>query len=309
MSKLLEELRAGDILGPIKSLIDNHTLLLGNDGKIRPFLRARRTDTPWIIVRQPMDRLCAKWMQIYWNYYRFLPAGCFSCWKIVAKIDNLDELMRVHKLQVELDLPGKAGLDRRDYTPDNYGAFWYSPRKGGLKEARELHSLLVKKVHKICGSTIPVILKRGCTEMELMLGPSDKWQYTEQMQRFEQLLDTTFVDPSKQFPTPPVEKTKIMREWIEFAWEIYDPTFSLYSDLPPKRRLLNYVGTIHSEKDFPIPNYRMELLDDKANFGPTSWQEDDPDCVGGPARIDELEGNRGCEEENGRGEASGLTIV
>jgi len=152
---------AADIIGPIEPLLRNRTFLLGNDGIIRSRIRARMVDNHWINVRHAPDRLCGKWMRIYWDQYRLISSNCMGCWKVSLGITTLDQALAVHKLQVKMNLPSKTGMDKRFYVRTPFSAHWYCPIKEGLEGARKLYKDVKRRVHKECDANIKVILKRG----------------------------------------------------------------------------------------------------------------------------------------------------
>jgi hypothetical protein len=91
--------------------------------------------------------------------------------------------------------------------------------------------------------------------MEVARGPSDKWEYTEASAEREKILDSVFVEwESKEAYIPAVLSMHIKRKWIEWAWQIGDPTVWEYAEKSSFPQTVTYHDSIHSPKDFPIPD-------------------------------------------------------
>lgn len=256
-------LQASDILTPIEPLLRNNTLLLGNDGIIRSRIRARMIDNHWIYTKHAPDRLCGKWMRIYWDQYRLLAKGCMGCWKISLGLSTLKQALVLRKIQKDMDLPSKVGMDKRFYTRTPFSAHWYCPISGGLDGARELYQVVKERVFKELDGEVPIILKRGCTELEIGMGPSDCWIRPNEAEDLEELLDRTFEDPPPQYPTTSVEKVHIYCEWKRY-WDVV------------KVQLLDYSSSIHNPKDFPIPIFDREVC----GAGEINEEETDSNSTG-----------------------------
>ena len=246
---LYQELVRTDIIHDVLPLFQRGLIHLDIEGKIPGDNQAFDTATPWIIVIPSKDRKCAKWHNIYWERYRFQSWGCFNCWKVMVNVDTLSNLFKIYELQQRLGLEGKCGLEERAWTRGIYTAAWYCPLDGGLEEARKMWTRINKAVKEVTG--LPTTLKRACTEMELALGPSDSWEYTEGNAAFEALLDSTYDDPPNELPHPAVLKTHVMKKWIQEAWKNNDPTVAKFISQPIVAPLITYNKSIHSEKDFP----------------------------------------------------------
>jgi len=74
----------------------------------------------------------------------------------------------------------------------------------------------------------PVILKRGCTEMENHFGPSHLWQYTKEMRIKEELLESTIELVQPKVPQPSLVQTHVYAIWINYAFRMGDPTARKY---------------------------------------------------------------------------------
>ena len=133
-----------------------------------------------------------------------------------------------------MDLPSKCGIERRPYAPSKgYAAFWYTPLGKGVESGRDLCTKVNRNVNHM---NLRPILKRGCTEMENFKGPSDLWEYTDNDERLEALLNATFTAPIDLGLPPASNVIRTLRLWIEHAWLRKDPTvwdFAEKSSFPP----------------------------------------------------------------------------
>jgi len=156
--------------------------------------------------------------------------------------------------------PSKSGMERRGYTENagGYASYWYAPLDGGLKQARELQELVRTKLTTLLREDPKVGLKRGCTEMEhfsikVGIGSSDNWdKNAEHFDFMEGLLDATFLDPEMERvkEDPGVMKVHTQVVWIEYALEHGDETYLEFTDGKLIPELMNYAGSVHSERDF-----------------------------------------------------------
>ena len=104
------------------------------------------------------------------------------------------------------------------------------------------------------GPDTPVILKRGCTEMELAKGPSDQWVYTDADRRLEKTLDAMFeIDESFEELPAHVER-HILRTWGQFAYERGDETYKDFIDHPLVRPVVTYHDSDHGDEDLQWPD-------------------------------------------------------
>jgi hypothetical protein len=158
---LYEEFTSTDVTGPaLKAKKAGHRIEHLDDGRFR-VKPVRGSETPWVHTRLCMKRNCGLWNRVYWQFYRFVPRGCYNCWKIVCKIETLKDLMKMERLQARLDLPAKCGMDRRSYTDCLYCSFWYAPYDEGLDGARKLWKRINKAVKCEVNADLKVYLKRG----------------------------------------------------------------------------------------------------------------------------------------------------
>lgn len=257
---IFEELVKVDVLNPILPMLYEGRLTLESDGSIS-IKRQMDPNSPWVFKSSPPDRDSTKWLEVYFRCYRFIPRTCHSCFKVVLKPETLDDLYKVWKLQMKMDLASKCGLETRSFVRSKgYVAYWYCPIAGGLEEARSWFKKIKTKVKEqaIKGE---IYLKKGCLEMELAVGPSDKWVHSTEHERLEYMLDQIFVQPPDRTPQPAHHVIHVQRLWIERAWRCGDDTVFDYADknlFQPSP--IHYEDSEHEAKDSPIflPNWMSE---------------------------------------------------
>lgn len=192
-------------------------------------------ETPWMFhTEKESERNCTLWHKIYFDKFGLLPRGCMNCWKIVARPKNLDQLFELDKLQSKMDIPCKCGVDIRPtetYKGIHLG-FWYCPL-GDMDKARELFVEVRRKVRGALSLDTPVILKRGCTEMENHFGVSNEWNYPQSMRNMEDLLETTIVVEEEKPPQTSYIRIHVINFWIQYSHRMGDKTARKYvKDFP-----------------------------------------------------------------------------
>lgn len=186
-------------------------------------------EIPWMFHLPEEERNCTRWHKIYFEKFNILPRACMHCWKIVCRPKNFDELLELNKLLEKETLPSKCGVDVRatETYKGIYLGFWYCPL-GDLAGARELYKRVRRGVRGALSLDTPVILKRGCTEMENAFGPSHLWEYTPERRGIEALLDSVIEVTEIPSIQPPVSKTHTLAFWILYAHRMGDKTVKKY---------------------------------------------------------------------------------
>lgn len=254
------QLLAADIIDPIlEAFMQGKIEADIKTGKLS-IIRHIALNRTWVFSHVCPDRKCAKWLGIYYSFYKILPPPCKQCWKVVYAPQGLSELIEIQKLQSSMALPAKCGTETRDYTSGlgGYRAFWYCPFNKGLEGGRahfeRIKSALVKKF----GEELILdrldkghfFLKRGCTEFERDFGPSDSWDNIDYSHRYT-LLESVWEDPEEMTKEwTPLIYTNLKR-WIEFAVAHGDPDALNYLDTPSLGvPSVKYHNSKHSDNDF-----------------------------------------------------------
>ena len=185
----------------------------------------------WRAIKHDSRMNCVLWKTVIYQAIcceqlpkeeRFVPIGCQNCYKIVVRPKTWPEFLKLEQYMIEFDHPSKLGVEVRRTVKALYGSYFYNR---GLEEGRACYE-------KIAKTWPTAILKRGCTELELMHGPSDKWQITDLQREIEAEVEKSIRVPVQTYLQDEKELNKIHRRWENFAWK-FDPTYE-GEDLFPK---------------------------------------------------------------------------
>jgi hypothetical protein len=244
-----EKMKNMDIVDPVAMDVKNGTVEL-TDEKI-VVTEKLVEDMAWIHQRLAEDRECTRHSTIYSKLYGFIPQNCYHCFKIVVRPKTLSDLFKVREIQRKLDRPSKCGIEERKHVHALYGAYWYCPISEGLEGARKLYEIVKTEVEVALGPETGVILKRGCTEMELSQGPSDRWHYTQAHALMEMKLDQVYEIRRREKIQPGYIEPRIISSWIEWAHRHGDETYLEFTDGPMTRPVVTYHDSDHRNEDFP----------------------------------------------------------
>lgn len=218
-----------DMLRKVEPLLRNGYFIREEDGKI-DCVRKLNWETPWVHVKHG-NKDCHYLHRVLFEHIferKLVPSACQECWKVVVSPKTVKGLVAMLELLRKLDKPSKCGMEvfRRN-TPNRYGAYVYND---SLEEGRACYKIVRRMVdeHPDLGSETKVILKRGCTEFEQAVGPSDKWRVTEEQREMERIAEEIFVvrkGEELQTCQPYHLITHVMREWLIAAWQIGDESY------------------------------------------------------------------------------------
>ena len=202
-------------------------------------------DAPWIHPLPRPDATCRFNMHLA-DVAGFVPKFCRNCFKVVIRPRSVAQLITLYELMltefVERKLYCKCGIERRNFVYGNYGGYNYNR---GLKEGKQSYKIIRELMDVFIGSDVGVILKRGCTEMELRYGPTKQYVVPEWADDFESQIRDVIEIPTGQNPTPKFLADHIIRKWLEFAWDRGDNTCLEFSDGVPI--FPNKIDTYHEE--------------------------------------------------------------
>ncbi|MEZ0242484.1 MAG: hypothetical protein ACAH11_03865 [Sphingomonas sp.] len=158
-----------------------------------------------------------------------VPYGCRECYKVKVKLASLRQLMAAWKLGKSIPCLSKWGLDLGNpYSQDIYAGYLYAT---GLDAARVLHKVVRAALDSdpALGPAVPLTIKRGCSQFESAVGPSDQYEFTPEMAQLEALLRSRFIAP-----VTTGSNVRTIGRWIQAAFQIGDDT---YLDLTGGKRL------------------------------------------------------------------------
>lgn len=221
-----------DIIEKLEPLLTAAGYVIKRDtGRIGRSVIGFAYNTPWLHIKQAHKKRCGLDSHVIFNYYGFIPRRCQECWKIVVSPRTLRELFALKKIEEQLDLPAKCGIEVRDYTPRLYGGYFYTC---SLEEGRDVYKIVRKAVNEGISPEVNVILKRGCTEMEMEVGPSPFWVVTKKNRELEEIIEERVEDYSVSFSSPPdYMEAHIKKYWVNWAYSHGDETYLDYTGGQP----------------------------------------------------------------------------
>ncbi len=247
-----EELTEQNVIDPVRAKIMSGELKITPEGKLQ-FEAKILPNKPWITAHNDFNRKCSKW-KLYFNAYQLIPRGCRSCWKVSFKPKTLNDLFKVFNFQKDDLRKAKCGTEHRAFTQNKggYAAFWYIPLDAGLKGARIYFDNLEDDLQWLFQARVKLSLKRGCTEMEYYINPSDKWDSeTALFNTVEDGLDEIYLDPELAIDTEPeIIKIDKLQQWIEYARDNGDMAYLDYTNGNQYLDMMTYNGSEHKEEDF-----------------------------------------------------------
>ena len=230
--------KSKDVISLIKPLLAQAGFKLRDaDGKIYTET-SLAWETPWHHVYHAGHLDCHLWHKVIFDFVfkalgeKWGPSQCQNCFKVVARLRTLKELFALLNLQKRMGRPSKCGKEIRPQVNGLYGGYWYN---WGLEAGLECFKAVREEINKDpkLGPEIPLILKRACTEFELLAGPSDKWEVNEKQLQVETLIDNTFVRDIKHRTQPDHAIATVHRGWIEWAYACGDKTYLEFTNGEP----------------------------------------------------------------------------
>lgn len=195
-----------------------------DDGKIQPAKRALSPDKPFRSANLIKHGYQCTWeMDILFEVvYRMaaVPIRCLSCYKVLLKPTSLDDVCRIEAFQQAGDYPCKVGMEIRPTVNRPWGAYWYT---NSVIEGLERYRYVKGWADEHLTSAWSILLKRGCTEYEQSVGPSDKWVQGLNQQEIEDA-----VHAAVEREPPVADQPQIIIDHLHVQWERWDKIIQPY---------------------------------------------------------------------------------
>jgi hypothetical protein len=229
---------ASSVGANLRRAIDLGRVTENEDGTLR-LSGASRQNVTWMYVSHGPSLGCGFLMDfMFYHAYgeSAVPHGCSACYKVKVVLRTLRELVAAWQVAKQIKCRSKWGTDLNNaYSQNIYAGYFYV---AGLDAARELLEVVRQAFgeNPKLGLDIQMTIKRGCSEYEGKLGPSDRYEFTPEMAELESYLKSQFREAKKgeHFPS------MVAAHWIETAFRIGDDT---YLDFTGGRRLRNSTKT------------------------------------------------------------------
>jgi hypothetical protein len=228
-----------DLITPMQGTLKQLGFYLHYDGIYRKLGSVVGVDTPWQHVRHLKQKRCGIDHNVKFTCFGYVPPRCMECWKVVVSPRTLKELFLLLEVEKSLERASKCGIEVRYYTPRLYGGYFYN---NSLDEGRHRYEEVRKAVDEHIGKDVPVILKRACTEYEMIMGPSAGWVMNAHQHWIDDQLES-MIDMTAPNSTGQTEAciSQVHTHWMEWAWKHQDPTVKEYiGDLPLYPETMKY---------------------------------------------------------------------
>jgi hypothetical protein len=225
----VKKLKEKDIIGRLSIAVANgfawngETLRLSRPGKHRIAL----VNTPWVHGNHPSSKTCGFDTDVVFNMFGFIAPKCLKCWKTCVSLNNYDTAMKVMEYEKTYPTSCKVGMELRDYTPRHWGAYFY---RNSFDEGRDTYKKVKSELNDVIGpDNFSLVLKRGCTEFELLTGPSLFWDLSEEQKDLYEILIHHFEDNDKHHVQPDLMKNSVLTKWPLWAHSNGDFSYVPYN--------------------------------------------------------------------------------
>lgn len=197
---------------------------------------------------------CKRHLSVF-SEFNIIPEYCFGCYKVLIEPDTVVELFKLMVIFEKLDFPNdntrKCMVEAREQIPGTYKGMVYCR---GLEEGRKVETMIRNAISQEISDTIPVKLKRGCSEYALSYPEFAKtapeaalMNYKEGWHELEELADKTLnisthhsVKDTNNQPAYTLTDAMVMLAWIRYAATIGDLSYLKISgrSMPPLQGLI-----------------------------------------------------------------------
>lgn len=149
-----------------------------------------------------------------------VPYGCRDCYKVKVAPRTLRQLVAAWQIAKSVQCRSKWGVDFfNPHSQDVYAGYFYT---NGLDGARVIFKIAREAfaADPRLGPDIPMTIKRGCSNYEAAVGPSDRYEFTPEMAELEAYLKSKFRRRER-----PDQLNVALALWIDFAFRIGDDTY------------------------------------------------------------------------------------
>jgi hypothetical protein len=154
-----------------------------------------------------------------------VPHGCSACYKVKVVPRTLRELVAAWEIAKRVACRSKWGIDfDNPYSQNIYAGYFYT---SGLDGARTIFKVVREFIDKDpkLGPDVAMTIKRGCSEYEAELGPSERYEFAPELGELESYLKTKFRS-NRSTNRGAVALTY----WIDVAFRIGDDSYLDFTD-------------------------------------------------------------------------------
>jgi hypothetical protein len=197
--------------------------MIENEDGTRQLAQIPRHVGKWITESNTGTLACQFLMHfLFRNAYAqsAVPYGCRDCYKVKVVPRTVRELVAAWQIAKRIDCPSKWGIDLDNrYSQDVYAGYFYA---SGLDIARAIFKIArdAFDVDPKLGPAVPMKIKRGCSEYEAAVGPSNRYEFPAEMEELEAYLRSQY--RKREFA---VDVYSVLGCWIDIAFRIGDDTY------------------------------------------------------------------------------------
>ena len=192
------------------------------DGKLH-LAGERKASSTWVYVDHGPSLGCSFLMYFMFDHvyaHSAVPHGCSACYKVKVVLRTLRELVAAWQIGKKIQCRSKWGTDLGNpFSQNVYAGYLYT---SGLEGARAVFKVMREAVDADpkLGAGIAMTIKRGCSEYEIEVGPSDRYEFTPEMAELETYLKARFEKPDQ-----PLNQALVLANWIDLAYRLGDDTY------------------------------------------------------------------------------------
>jgi hypothetical protein len=227
MTKSPDELLAmqfggASVADNLKSAIESGKVIENDDGSLSPAEIPQNTNWARVTNGPPLE--CSFLISFLFPgvYARSaVPHGCQACYKVKVSLRTVRQLVAAWGIGKRMACRSKWGADLHNpYSQDLYAGYFYV---AGLDTAQTLFWVVREAIDNDpkLGPDVAISIKRGCSEYEAALGPSDKYEFTPEQAELEAYFRTRFRDNAAPKGLPPVP----LAHWLDVAFRSGDETY------------------------------------------------------------------------------------
>jgi hypothetical protein len=236
MTKSPEELMAmpfggASVAENLRHAVATGAVIENEDGTVRLSDAQSNVDN-WIFVNKGPPLGCDFLMYfLFQQVYAksAVPQGCGACYKVKVVPRTLRELVAAWEIGKRVECRSKWGIDfDNPYSQHIYAGYFYT---SGLDAARTIFKVVREFIDKDpkLGPGIAMTIKRGCSEYEVELGPSDRYEFAPELGELESYLKAKFRSNRSAD-----RGTVALTHWIDVAFRLGDDS---YLDFTAGKRL------------------------------------------------------------------------
>ena len=194
-----------------------------------------------IYRRNTTNLNCDRHFEVF-NTFNVIPKFCFGCFKVLIEPNSVVDLIKLYfvfdNLNLKNDNTRKCMIELRSSIPGSYKGYIYC---SSLNEANEIREQVDKTVKKKIEKSIPISVKRGCSEFGISYPEYKKinesnsklMKYNEEWKEKEKLIDNNRSEKNilvkkklqKSLHGINVSDILIMRNWLGYAKKIGDLSY------------------------------------------------------------------------------------